>query len=96
MRWLLRALTQHRDEGRGGRRLPEPIAGGAGVLPSIIRGRLLEQEAPVHQHTDPSPEMAAGDGEEMSELPTTLSSSPSVPALRYLRWKTLVLPWNQV
>lgn len=40
--------------------------------------------------------MAAGDGEEMSELPTTLSSSPSVPALRYLRWKTLVLPWNQV
>lgn len=56
-------LTEHGDEGRGRRRLPEPVAGGAGVFPSVVRGRSLQQKAPVHQDTDTSLEVAGRGGD---------------------------------
>lgn len=59
-------LTEHCDKGRGRRRLPEPVTGGAGVFPSVVWGRLLQQEAPIHQDTDPSLEVA-GKGWDSSE-----------------------------
>lgn len=75
------ALTQHRDEGRGRRRLPQPVAGDAGVFAGVVRGRSLEQEAPVHQDADASLEAAArgGRGQWRWDRPQEDSTHPASP-----------------